>query len=198
MNIKKPLIALTLVAAAVAAVAAPTKKELAQKVLSLQQTALDDNARAVAEQPARQLAGAARQVLMQAVPENKREATAKQIDAEIKKYVDAAVPMVRASANKQSQAVIGAMLEEKFSEDELKQLVSMLESPVLKKFQTTMPDAGKAMMDKVLEDVRPQIMPKAQAAEAAIRKILEAAAKPSDAAASSPKAPAPAKASSKN
>lgn len=197
MNFKKPLIALTLVAAAVAAVAAPTKKELAQKVLSLQQSALDENARAVAEQPARQLAGAARQVLMQAVPENKREATAKQIDAEIKKYVDAAVPMVRASANKQSQAVIGAMLEEKFSEDELKQLVGMLESPVLKKFQTTMPDAGKAMMDKVLEDVRPQIMPKAQSAEAAIRKILEAAAKSGDAA-SSPKASAPAKSGSKN
>ena len=53
------------------------KKEVVQKILSSQQGALDDMSRNVAEQPARQLAMGARQILVQGVPEDKREATAK-------------------------------------------------------------------------------------------------------------------------
>lgn len=151
------------------------KKPLVQKVMGYQQPALDDMARTVAEQPARQLAGAARQVLAQGVPEDKREATAKQVDAEIKKYLDGATPVVRGSVNKLAQSTIPATLEEKFSEDELKQLVGILESPVLKKYQGLMPELSNSLLEKVVADVRPQVGPKAQAAEANIRKILDTA-----------------------
>lgn len=151
------------------------KKELVQKILTAQQGALDDMARTVAEQPARQLAGGARQVLAQAVPEDKREATAKQVDAEIKKYLEAATPIVRASASKLSMSAIGPQIEEKFTEDELKQLVSMLDSPVLKKYQGLLPELSNALLEKVVADARTQVTPKLQTAETNIRKILDVA-----------------------
>jgi uncharacterized membrane protein YheB (UPF0754 family) len=151
------------------------KKELVQKILTSQQAALDDMSRSVAEQPARQLAGAARQILAQAVPEDKRDATAKQVDAEIKKYIEGATPIVRASASKLSQSVIGPMMEEKFTEDELKQLVTMLESPILKKYQSALPEMSNSLLEKVVADARQQVTPKLQTAEANIRKILDTA-----------------------
>ncbi len=151
------------------------KKDQVQKVLSVQQPALEDMARGVAEQPARQLAGGARNVLMQVVPEDKREATAKQVDAEIKKYLDSAIPSVRSSAVKLAPSTIGPILEDRFTEDELKQLVTMLESPILKRYQAALPEMSNALLEKVVEDARPAVNPKLQAAEGSIRKILDTA-----------------------
>jgi len=168
------------------------KKELVQKILTAQQGALDDMARTVAEQPARQLAGGARQVLAQAVPEDKREATAKQVDAEIKKYLEAATPIVRASASKLSMSAIGPQIEEKFTEDELKQLVSMLDSPVLKKYQGLLPELSNALLEKVVADARTQVTPKLQTAETNIRKILDVATGGKLSAGGQGSAPAPA------
>ena len=151
------------------------KKGDIQKILTLQQPALEDMARTVAERPALQMAASVRQIMAQAVPEDKREATAKQVDAEIKKYLDAAVPAVRASASKMSQSTLGPMLDEKFSDDELKELVTMLEAPVFKKYQGMLPEMSNTMLEKVVADARPQVQPKLQAAETNIRNILDKA-----------------------
>lgn len=151
------------------------KKGDIQKILTLQQPALEDMARTVAERPALQMAASVRQIMAQAVPEDKREATAKQVDAEIKKYLDAAVPAVRASATKLSQSTLGPMLDEKFSDDELKELVTMLEAPVFKKYQGMLPEMSNTMLEKVVADARPQVQPKLQAAETSIRAILDKA-----------------------
>jgi hypothetical protein len=151
------------------------KKEQVQKILSLQQAGLDDLAKSVAEQPARQMAGGVRQVMAQAVPEDKREATAKQVDAEIKKYVESATPIVRSAATKLTQTVIAPMLEEKFTEDELKQLVVMLDSPVLKKYQSSMPEFTQTLLEKLMTEARPQVTPKIQQLETNVRKILDTA-----------------------
>lgn len=154
---------------------AESKKELVQKLLTIQQPALEGTARGLAENPARQLAGAAQPVLAQAVPEDKREATAKQIDAEIRKYLDVAIPVLRSTTVKLSQSVIGPMFEERFTEDELRQLVTMLESPVLKKYQGLLPEMSNALVEKVVQEARPQVDPKLQAAQQNIRKILDTA-----------------------
>ncbi|MFN3617978.1 MAG: hypothetical protein ACK4K3_03645 [Aquabacterium sp.] len=151
------------------------KKADVQKILSLQQPALEEMARTVAERPALQMAASVRQIMAQAVPEDKREATAKQVDAEIKKYLDAAVPAVRASATKMSQSTLGPMLEEKFSDEELKQLVAMLDSPVLKKYQGMLPEMSNTILEKVVADARPQVQPRLQTAETNIRDILDKA-----------------------
>jgi hypothetical protein len=183
MNLQKKVWASAAMAALtlIALPAHADKKESVQKIMSLQQNALDEIARNVAEAPARQLAAGARQVLIQAVPEDKRDGAAKDIDAEIKKYLDASVPMVRAAAGKEADQVVAPMLSDKFSEDELKQLAVMLDSPLLKKYQGLMPEMSKALLQKVIEDVKPQLAPKAQATEAAIRKILDGVVSKSDA-----------------
>jgi hypothetical protein len=151
------------------------KKELVQKILTLQQSGLDDLSKSVAEQPARQLAGGVRQIMAQAVPEDKREATAKQVDAEIKKYIDSAAPILKTTATKLAQTTVAPMIDEKFTEDELKQLVAMLESPTLKKYQTLMPDLTQALLEKVMTEARPQVAPKVQQLETNVRKILDTA-----------------------
>ena len=71
----------------------------------------------------------------QQMPPEKREAIGKQIEAEVKKYVEEAYPLVRERALKLAPTTIGAVLEEKISEDELKQLIAWLESPTNKKYQ---------------------------------------------------------------
>jgi hypothetical protein len=131
--------------------------------------------RNVAEQPARQLAGGARNIIVQTVPEEKREATAKLVDVEIKKYLEGAIPAVRASAAKLSSSVLSPIYEEKFSEDELKQLQAMLDSPVLKRYQSLLPEMSNTLLEKVVADARPQVTPKLQTAENNIRAILEKA-----------------------
>ncbi len=152
---------------------AETKKELVQKLIAIQQPSLEATARGLAEAPARQLVAAAQPILIQAVPPEKRDATAKLVDAEIKKYLDAAGPIVRASTNKLSQSTITKAIEDKFTEDELKQLIVILESPVLKKYQTALPDLSKSLVEQVVSDARPQVDPKLQATQEAIRKILD-------------------------
>jgi hypothetical protein len=168
------LLASTLSLAALSA-HAETKKELVQRLLVIQQASLDSTARGLVETPARQLVMAAQPILAQGVPADKREATAKALDVEIKKYMDSALPVVRMITKKDSETVVGPMFEEKFTEDELRQLVTMLESPVLKKYQTMLPDLSKALIDKVVEDARPQVDPKLQAVQEAVRKILDTA-----------------------
>jgi hypothetical protein len=166
----------TLLALPLSAFAADGKKELVQKLLAIQQPMLDNAAQNLAEQPARQLVAGAKQVLTQAVAPEKREATAKQVDAEIKKYLDGAVPLFKASATKLSASTIAPALEEKFTEDELRQLVAALEAPAYKKYQATMPELlGSSFLEKVLADIRPQLDPKLQTVQTNLRTILDTA-----------------------
>ncbi len=166
-------VASVLVATTMTTAHAETKKELVQKLIAIQQPSLEATARGLAEAPARQLVAAAQPILVQAVPPEKRDATAKLVDVEIKKYLDAAGPIVRASTNKLSQSTITKAIEDKFTEDELKQLIVILESPVLKKYQTALPDLSKSLVEQVVADARPQVDPKLQATQDAIRKILD-------------------------
>ena len=167
-------VASTLVVASLSA-HAQSKKELVQKLLTLQQSSLESTARNLTENPARQLVAAAQPIIAQGVPADKREATARQIDAEIKKYIDAADPVVQASTRKLSQSVLSPMFEDKFTEDELRQLVGIIESPVLKKYQGLLPDFSRALVEKVIADARPQVDPKLQVAQDNVRKILDTA-----------------------
>ena len=151
------------------------KKEWSQKIVAMQQGAVDDMARTIVETPARQMSAQAAQILGHAVPPEKRDAAGKQIDAELKKYADTSTPILKGVATKQAQAIIGAGLEEKFSEDELKQLQGMLDSPVMKKFQAAIPELSGKLQEKVMAEARTQLGPKLETAGNNVRKILDTA-----------------------
>ena len=180
--------------------APPAKKELVQKLLALQQPGIENAARGLVERPAAQMMQEAGRVLQTQIPAEKREAIGKTIEADAKRYVEEAFPPVRERALKLAPTTVGAMLEEKFSEDELKQLIAWFESPVNKKFQQASGEMQSNFMQKLVAEARPLIEPKLQALEQKVRAALgaPAAAAPADGSAA-PKAAArpPAKAASK-
>jgi len=171
------------------------KKELVQKVLLLQQPAVENMARNLVEQPAGQMMQAAGRALQQQVPAEKREAVGKGIEADVKKYVDESYPTIRERALKIAPTTIGGVLEEKFTDDELKQLISWLESSVNKKYLQLGPEMQNGFMQKLVSEARPLLDPKLQALETKVRTALGVpAGPPASAAGSAPaKAAAPAR-----
>ena len=165
-----PAATLVLLAAlpAQAAEPSPAKKELIAKVISLQQGGIDGIARSLVEQPAMALMQQAGMILQTRVAPEKREALAKEIQADVRKYVEEATPIVRERAQKAAPGVMGALLDERFTEDELKQLVAWLESPVVRRYQQMTPDIQKGMSEKLVADTRAAVESKLQALDRSI------------------------------
>ena len=180
-----------------AAPSSPAKKELVSKVLLLQQGAIEGIATQLAQQPAAQLMQGASMALQTKVAPEKREAIAKEIQADLKKYVDEAVPLLRANAVKLAPSTIGVLLEDKFTEEELKQLIAIMESPVNRKFAQMNGELQKSLGEKLVAESRGVIEPKIKALDVTIAKRLGlpiAATSPAGAASA---AKPPAKATSK-
>lgn len=179
----------------------PAKKELVAKILLLQQPSIEGIATLLAQQPAAQMMQAANAALQSRIAPDKREAVAREIQADVKKYMDEAVPLLRERAVKLAPSALGPLLEEKFSEDELKQLIAIMESPVNRKYGQMNGELQKALGDKLVMETRSLIEPKVKELDASIGKRLGLAPAPGGGAASSPAAPGsakpPAKAASK-
>lgn len=163
----------------------PAKKELVAKLLQVQQPAFEQAARGLVERPAAQMMQDAGRFLQQQVPADRREAIGKQIEADVRRYVDETVPLVRERAIKLAPSTIGAQLEQKFTEDELRQLLAWFESPVNKKFQQSSGEMQNEFLQKLVADSRPVVEPKIKQLEQSVRGALGATAP--DAAASAPR-----------
>lgn len=161
-----------MLAAAAQAQSTPAKKELAARILKLQQPGIESMARSLVEQPAVDLMGKAGPVLAARVAKDKQEAVSKEIQADIRKYLDDAVPLVQGRAVKLAPTTIGTLLEEKYTEDELKQIVSIIESPVYTKFQRMGDEMQKALVEKLMAETRPLVDPKVKALEQTVAKRL--------------------------
>lgn len=172
----------------------PAKKALVQKLLTLQSSDFEDLARNIVGQSLAQMVPAVRQALQQQVPPEKREATGKVIEGDIKMYVDESVPLIRDRAIKLAPSTIGVTIDEKFTEDELKQVIAWLESPLNKKYQQLGPEFRGNFTQKLMVEVRPLVEPKYQALEQKVRATLGVPAPGSTASGAGPsKAAAPAK-----
>lgn len=174
---KKTILAAILIATAalVQADVSPAKQELINKVLQLQQPTLDQMSRQLAEGDALRLMQNAMSVIQFKAPAEKREALAKDVQGDVKKYVDDVRPMLRDRLTKLAPGAIGPLLDERFSEDELRQLIAVIDSPVLRKFSQMGPDLQKAVFEKISADSKPQIETKLRALDATIVKRLSAA-----------------------
>jgi hypothetical protein len=129
-------------------------------------------ARNLAEQPAAQLLNQAGLAMQTRVAPEKREAMAKEIGADVKKYADEALPLVRDRAVRLAPGTVGKLLEDKFTEDELRQIVAMLESPAYAKYMQLSDEMQNALLEKLVTETRPTIEPKIKALEASIGKRL--------------------------
>ena len=196
MSVKKSLLILAIAAACTSVQAqqtsSPAKKELIARIIKLQQPAVDNMARTLVQEQVVMLLERVEPALHQRVPPERREAVAKEIEADARKFSDETTTLVRDRATRLAPAAITPILEEKFTEDELKQVVALLESPVLAKFQAAGLDIQKALGQKVVADTRPQVEQRYRSLEENIAKRLGitngagAAARPAAPAASLP------------
>jgi uncharacterized protein len=154
------LLALLVVANSAHAESSAAKQALISKILKLQQPAIEALSRGIVEQPAVQLSQQAAAALQTRVAADRRESAAKEIQADLKKYVDEATPVVRDRAVKLGPTTIGKLIDEKFSEKELKELLAILESPVNRKFSELGPSMQRALAEPLVAETRPLIEPK--------------------------------------
>jgi len=178
--------------AAPAASSSAAKKELVAKILKLQQPGIEAMARQLAEQPARQMLVQIERAL-QNLPAERREAVARDIEADARKYIDEATPIVRDRAIKLAPTTIGPIIDERFTEDELKQIVAILESPVNRRFQMAAPDMQKAIGEKLVAESRAEVEVKLKAFDQSVAKRLGITPPPAGAASGAAKPAAPAK-----
>ena len=165
-------ILLALPVMAVQAQSTPAKKSLVARILKVQQPGIEGMSRAMAERPAIDLMDRAGPALTERVAADKRDAVAKEIQADVKKYLDEAVPLVTSRAVRLAPTTIGSLLEERFTEDELKQVTTFLESPVFNKYQQLTGEMQKVLAEKLLADTRSVIDPKVMALEQSVSKRL--------------------------
>ncbi len=138
----------------------PAKKELVRRLLIIQQPAIESISRSMVERPAMQMMQEANQILQTQVPPDKREAAGKTIQAELKSYDDSAVAVARDRAVKLAPTTLGADLEARFTEDELKAIVSWMESPISKKYQAAAAEIQDGFLRKLGTDIGPTLEPK--------------------------------------
>jgi hypothetical protein len=155
--------------------ASPAKKELVAKLLKLQQPGIENMARGMTEQPAAQVLQQA-SMAMQRIPAEKREALARDIEADVRKYAEDAVPLVQSRATRLAPTTIGTLLEERFSEDELKQLIALLESPVNRKFQGMAGEMQRVLSEKLVAESRADIETRVRTMAQSVEKRLASAA----------------------
>ena len=190
MRLKATLMAAALLATGFAhAQSTPAKKELIGKVLQLTQPGLESMARGMTEQPAAQLMQQAGPVL-QRMPVERRDALARDIEADVRKYMEETVPIVRDRAIKLAPSTIGTLLDERMTEDELRQVVAILESPANKKFTGLFPEMQKVLSERLVAESKEQVEIKVRAMQTTVAARLGV---PQNNAASAPKGAAPTK-----
>jgi hypothetical protein len=170
------------------------KKELIAKVLQMQQPAIEAMARGMAEQPALLILQGARNAIQSRVPPEKREAVAREIQADLKKYADEAVPFAQERAVRVAPTTVGALLDERFTEEELRQLVAIIENPVNRKFGQMAGEMQISLQRGLAAEIQGTLDPKIKSLELTVAGRLGI---PVTAPAAAPSARQPAKAASK-
>jgi hypothetical protein len=179
--LKQTVLVLALAASALTTVAqtappaaanASAKRDLVARILKVQQPAIEALGRSLAEQPAADLTERAGLALSERVAAERREAVATEIRGDVKRYLDDAVPLVQGRAVKLAPTTIGTLLEEKFSEEELRQVATILESPAYGKFQQLSGQMQTTLTEKLLAETRAAVEPKVLALEQSIAKRL--------------------------
>jgi len=137
---------------------APAKQALVQRVLD--KMGLESVGLQMLQTPVADMLRQSRVVVQSRVPADKQDALMKDITAEATKFVEQEAPALRASTHAIVQSSVAPLLAQKFSEDELKQLAGILESPVLAKFETIVPEMKRAVGENVARAQGAQVQPK--------------------------------------
>jgi len=170
-----------------AATAPNGKKDLVQKIVVLQQPAVEALARRLVEMPAAQILQQAGAALPQRVPAERREAVAAEIQGDARRYVEESLPGVRDRALKVAPEVLAPILESKLTEDELRQVLAVMqqmEAPAFRKYNSLGPELERALGDRLVGEMRGTVEPKMRAFQDSVARRLGIAPRPAGAPAS--------------
>jgi hypothetical protein len=134
------------------------KQALVKRVLA--KMALDSVGLQMLQAPVAEMVRQSRVVVTSRVPAEKQEAVMKDVANEASKFLEQEAPPLRASTQEVVQASVAPLLAQKFSTEELRQLAEILESPLLAKFETLVPEMKKTVGENVAKANGAQIQPK--------------------------------------
>jgi hypothetical protein len=134
------------------------KQALVSRVMA--RMALDSVGTQMLTAPVAEMLRQARVVVTSRVPAEKQDAAMKDITTEANKFLEQEVPPLRTSTQTVVQTSVAPLLAQKFSVEELKKLAEILESPVLGKFETLVPEMKKTVGENVAKANAAQIQPK--------------------------------------
>lgn len=154
------------------------KAEWAKRLVQTQQPSIESMARNLSEEPAMQMLERAALALPSMVAPDKQEAVAKAIQADTQKYLDAVVPLVTQRAKQLAPQAIGPILQQKLSEDEMRQIVTLLESPAYQKYLKLAGDMQEALQKQLVADTRAKVEAQLQTLEKSISTRLGVPANP--------------------
>jgi hypothetical protein len=151
------------------------KLEWATKVVALQQADLDGLVG--------QLVGTASQDIVAgwaprfdaSVPKARQAKATEEFNAELTKFAADANKIISAKVGQtNSEALIPAYME-RFSLDELRQLATFFESPVIRKYKAATPELVDVFVKKLVASTQPDIQARAKQFDAAASKIVGSA-----------------------
>ena len=171
-KIKLALVAVALAGSSMAM--AQDKAAMVKQFIDLQRPGIEALARGLVEQSSAPIAQAGSQYLQTQVPADKRESAAQAADAELKKYFDEAYPIVRDKALQLAPGALGPILEQNLSDEEMRQLLAWINSPLSKKYQELNPKMQNALTEKLVAETRTSIEPKMRNLDANVAKALGA------------------------
>ena len=166
--------AMALLATAQAQTADP-KLEWATKAVALQQgPELERLVNQLAESSSQDIVQSWGVKLRADVPKDKVEQTAQSLNTELNKYNDDVSKIISSKVNKASADSLVPAYMARFSLDELKQLVTFFESPLVKKYQAAAPELGSIFINQLIMETRADVNVRAKQFDDAAGKIVRA------------------------
>ena len=157
---------------------ADPKLEWATKAVALQQgPELDRLISQLAESASQDLIENWENKLRAEVPKARSEAAAESLNVELKKYNDDVSKIIKNKVNKASTDSLIPAYMERFSLEELKQLVAFFESPAVKKYQAAAPALANLFVNQLIMETRVDVTARARQFDEAATKIVGAAPK---------------------
>ena len=152
------------------------KKALATRLAQIQQ-------KSDSESLAAQITGSATQPLLNAwsrklyeqVPPAKQKEVRAKLDAELKKFTETTFSSVYEQARKTAESALVPVFMEKLSAEEMQTIITWLESPAAKKYQSLGAPASQAWIKKILDGTKSKVESGAKNFDAAAGKIVSGA-----------------------
>lgn len=155
--------------------AADPKTDMAAKVVQLQQgPELDRLVSQLADSTTRELIANWSPKLQANVPKANQQKASEALNAELKKYAEDTSKLIGKQVSKVSNDVLVPAYAERFSLEELQQIATFFESPVIKKYQANSPELGNLFVQKLIDASRADVLARAKQFDDAALKIVGA------------------------